>query len=115
MTAPYVGDETTEYRGVCAYAPDPDSACCENPATVHILADASGRGLVGLPTCEVHASIARAAARPVMEHPFRGWCGFPATIWHYEWNECVLDGSGERRAMAAEIAVRDAEILRRLA
>jgi len=73
MTAPFVGLPT---QGMgCAYAPDLGEPFCGADPTVHVLARDAAWGVVSLPTCDLHVSIARWAAGEVMgEHPWQPTC-----------------------------------------
>lgn len=106
---PYVGPESDEYRAVCAYSPAPGQPTCDAPATVHVLVDDHAQyGEVGLASCDLHALTARRSGAFVMEHPYEGFCGFPATAWHKPQNVCVLDDTGEEPSLR-EAAPREME------
>lgn len=75
MTRPFVGLPSTT-DGVCTYAAHLDQPLCGVPATVHVLGRAGGWGLVNLPTCDDHLSIARAGCAEIAdEHPAEGCDG----------------------------------------
>ncbi len=71
MTAPFVGPP--QVGTGCAYSPDLDGSQCISAATVHIAVDSSW-GVVGLASCDEHASIARASGTPVGEHAYGRAC-----------------------------------------
>jgi hypothetical protein len=100
---PTAGPASDEYRAVCVYIHRHGGPQCDAPATVHVMSDTEQYGVVGFAACDVHARIARAAGRFVMEHPHAGYCGLPGTIWHLELNVCVLDDSGEEPLLTAAL------------
>lgn len=71
MTAPFVGPP--QLGTGCSYSADLDSAQCDSTAAVHV-AVKSTWGVVGLASCEQHASIARASGTPVGEHAYTAAC-----------------------------------------
>lgn len=97
-----VGRPVEDCRAVCLYSFAPGHPRCANTATVHVLIDDAHYGPVSLPTCDEHASVARASGVYVLEHAFEGWCGFPGTYWVGDpVNRCELDDSGPNRMIAA--------------
>ena len=74
MTKPFVGLPTVSGAG-CAYAPDLGEPFCGKGATVHVLAESPAWGIVALPSCDLHAPVARTAAGEVLgEHPHQPTC-----------------------------------------
>lgn len=96
---PTVGTRSDEHRPVCLHSPEPGQPQCGKAATIHVLLDSPEYGVVGLSTCDGHASIARAAGTWIDEHPFAGVCGFPSTRW--ESGRCVIDDSGVEPQLTA--------------
>jgi hypothetical protein len=94
VTGPRVGEASDEYRAVCVYSPEPGMPQCDKPATLHVRVEDKTYGEVALATCDEHVGTARAAGRFVQEHAFKGFCGFPSSLWVLEHNLCVLDDSG---------------------
>lgn len=105
MTEPYVGVPSTDHRAVCQFSPEHGDPPCGQPAAHHVAVEDPGYGLVGLPTCDQHLDIARAAGAFLDEHPYRGFCGFPSSQWDRPGKRCVLDGTGvrERAAERSEV------------
>lgn len=78
MIAPFVGPPQVMAES-CAYAPSlSDGACGATPET-HVLADCPW-GIVGLLSCNAHASVARAAGRWLGEHVIGPDC-IHGTCW----------------------------------
>ena len=79
---PWIGDENTGDPGICTYAFDEGSPHCGESATVHVLSESAIHGLVALPTCDRHASIARSAGPYLGEHRYGAACSAPKTLWY---------------------------------
>lgn len=111
-TAPFVGEESDEYRAVCAYSPAPGEPKCDAPATMHVMVvDHAQHGRVGLASCDTHLLTARRSGEFVMEHRHEGFCGFPSTCWDMVRNVCILDDTGEEPALR-EAPTREMELSR---
>lgn len=79
MTRPFVGlPEGTGDR--CAFSAHLDQPACAERATVHLLSDSAGWGLVTLASCAQHLPLARAAAVSVSEHAFHADCATNACM-----------------------------------
>lgn len=86
-----------EHDARCRYAPSPGDPRCPERAAVHLLLVAHpGQPQVLLQACGDHAGPARACGPVLGEHPFTGWCGFPAAFWDQPANACQLDDGGRR-------------------
>lgn len=81
---PWIGDVNEGPRGGCCYADKPGDPECRNPATVHILSESAIHGQVTLPTCDRHASTARAAGPVLGEHPYGSACQGAAVWWRFD-------------------------------
>lgn len=91
-----VGGESSEHRAVCVYTgPTPHGPQCGEAATTHLLVQSATYGVVALASCPAHRPVALAAGTPLDEHPHRGLCGLPGTVWlHTPESRCAIDDSG---------------------
>lgn len=84
MTEPWIGDESTGLDGTCTYAPKPGDEKCGSPATRHLMSESAIYGLVSLPTCDLHAPVARAASPWLGEHPYAPDCSGRWSRWRLD-------------------------------
>jgi hypothetical protein len=84
MTEPWIGDENTDRPGICTFAPRPGDEGCGAPATRHIMSESAIYGLVALPTCDVHAQLARTAGPWIGEHEYTSNCSGRWSRWRLD-------------------------------